>query len=117
MGEKKHIIGTLDHACRDMLFEILSVNATGEIRRRLLDMGLVKGSLIRVVRKAPLGDPMEIMVNGFLLTLRLEEAKTIQVKLVDEGQEHPFEQHFRHGGGRHGRHRWFHRFFNPYGNN
>lgn len=117
MEGKQHIEGSLDHACTDMLVEILSVNATGEIRRRLLDMGLVKGSLIRVIRKAPLGDPIEIMVNGFLLTLRLEEAKTIQVRLIDEVPERPYGRHFRHGRGRHERHRWFHRFFNPYSKN
>lgn len=116
MESNPTIEGTLDHACRDMLLEVLSVNAAGEIRRRLLDMGLVKGSLIRVIRKAPLGDPVEIMLNGFLLTLRLEEAKTVHVKLIETGSDHPFGHRFRHGRGRHGRN-WFRRLFYPYGNN
>lgn len=61
--------------------EIKKITATGEIRRRLLDMGLVSGTRFRVLRVAPLGDPIEIYVKGFLLSLRKEEAYDI---VVDE---------------------------------
>lgn len=64
--------------------EVLSNDAKGHIRRRLLDMGLVKGEEFTVVRKAPLGDPIEIKINGFLLTLRMKEANLVFVRLEDE---------------------------------
>jgi len=58
---------------------ISGFTAMGEVRKRLIDMGLVRGCSFEVVRKAPLGDPIEIKVNGFLLSLRLEEARHIIV--------------------------------------
>jgi ferrous iron transport protein A len=64
--------------------EILSVKALGEIRRRLLDMGVTKGLKIKVIRKAPLGDPIEISFKGCHLTLRLEEAAQINVVKIGE---------------------------------
>ncbi len=63
--------------------EIMSTEAKGDIRKRLLDMGLVKGQKLLVIRKAPLGDPLEIKLNGFYLSLRLDEAKYIFVKTLD----------------------------------
>jgi len=61
---------------------IRAVNATGEIRRRLLDMGLFPGIKFRVLRIAPLGDPIVIKVRGFDLSLRLEEASQIRVEKI-----------------------------------
>jgi len=55
-------------------------------RRRLVEMGLVKGTQIRVQRIAPLGDPMEIRLKGYSLSLRMREAHHIIVQRVqDEG--------------------------------
>jgi Fe2+ transport system protein FeoA len=59
---------------------IVRMNVTGEIKRRLLDMGLVKGTSIMVERVAPLGDPIEVKVKGYMLSLRKEEAKNIEVE-------------------------------------
>ena len=61
---------------------IASVGATGAIRQRLLDMGIVKGSMITVERYAPLRDPLHIKVKGYSLALRVAEAKMIQVTSV-----------------------------------
>ncbi len=61
--------------------EIISVHAKGEIRRRILDMGIVSGVKFKVIRVAPLGDPIEIHLRGFNLTLRKEEASGITVLL------------------------------------
>ncbi len=60
--------------------EILSIQAKGEIRRRILDMGLLPGVKFKVERVAPLGDPIEIRLKGFRLSLRKEEAALITVK-------------------------------------
>ncbi len=59
---------------------IINVGGKGEIRRRLLDMGIVSGAIVEVQRIAPLGDPVQIKVKGYDLALRKEEAKNIQVE-------------------------------------
>ena len=59
---------------------VSAVNARGEIAQRLVDMGLVKGTHFKVLRKAPLGDPLEIQMKGFLLALRLKEADCVSVE-------------------------------------
>jgi len=61
---------------------ILKVGGSGSVRRRLMDMGLVTGCEILVERVAPLGDPIEVKVKGYHLTLRKEEAAKIQVEVV-----------------------------------
>lgn len=66
--------------------KVVKMDAGGEIRQRLIDMGLVRGAAIKLIRKAPLGDPIEVILNGFYLSLRLEEARHIYVKLVKIGQ-------------------------------
>ena len=55
------------------------INTKGELRKRLLDMGFIKGVKVKVVRKAPLGDPIELNLKGFFLSLRLAEADQIIV--------------------------------------
>lgn len=59
---------------------ITAVDANGEIAQRLVDMGLIKGTQFKVLRKAPLGDPLEIKMGGFLLALRLTEAECVTVE-------------------------------------
>ncbi|MFC1752882.1 ferrous iron transport protein A [Thermoproteota archaeon] len=83
---------------------IIAVKAEGEIRRRLLDMGLVKGVCFRIIRTAPLGDPIEIYLKGFHLTLRINEAQTIFVEKIGvHGDNKPmgwgfgFGRRHRHG--------------------
>ena len=61
---------------------IVKIGGTGSIRRRLLDMGLVSGSDIEMERVAPLGDPIEIKVKGYNLSLRKQEAASIQVEVA-----------------------------------
>lgn len=52
------------------------------LRRRLLDMGLTPNTQVEVIRFAPLGDPMELEVRGYALTLRKSDAKLIEVAHV-----------------------------------
>ncbi len=54
------------------------------LRLRLLDMGLVPETAVTVTKLAPLGDPMEIFLRGYRLTLRIEDAKKIAVRLSEE---------------------------------
>ena len=60
--------------------KIVRIKGGGSIHRRLLDMGLVSGSEVEVERVAPLGDPIEVRVKGYHLTLRNFEAETILVE-------------------------------------
>ena len=62
--------------------KIVKVGGRGGVHRRILDMGVVSGTLVEVQRVAPLGDPIEIRVRGYNLTLRKEEAANIQVEVV-----------------------------------
>jgi Fe2+ transport system protein FeoA len=60
---------------------IVKIGGKGPIRRRLLDMGMVAGSEVELQRVAPLGDPVEVKVKGYNLTLRKEEAATVEVEV------------------------------------
>ena len=59
------------------------VGGSPRLRRRILDMGLVKGTRVKVVRAAPLKDPMEFQTSGYDLTLRRDEARNIIVEVVE----------------------------------
>ncbi|MFO7983496.1 MAG: FeoA family protein [Desulfuromonadales bacterium] len=65
---------------------IASVNAQGEINRRLRDMGLTPGTTVEVVGRAPLRDPVALRVRDFVLTLRNNEADYIMIEKV-EGEQ------------------------------
>lgn len=58
---------------------IKSVEGQGALRQRILDMGLTKGTLVHVLKLAPLGDPMEISIRGYELSLRNAEAEQILI--------------------------------------
>ncbi|MCD4672668.1 MAG: FeoA domain-containing protein [Anaerolineaceae bacterium] len=61
---------------------VVSVGSKGPVKRRMMDMGLVPGSEVSVLRVAPLGDPIEFRVKGYSLSLRKSEAKDIIVEVV-----------------------------------
>ena len=65
---------------------IRSIKADGEMGQRLRDMGLVPGTRITVQGRAPLYDPVALRVMGFTLTLRNNEADTIEVDIAGEGE-------------------------------
>jgi Fe2+ transport system protein FeoA len=60
---------------------IVKVGGERAVRRRILDMGVVKGAEIEAVRAAPLGDPIEFLIKGYNLSLRKSEAQQIQVEV------------------------------------
>ncbi|MBQ9032318.1 MAG: ferrous iron transport protein B [Parasporobacterium sp.] len=64
--------------------KILKVNGSGALRQHILDMGVIPGADVETVRFAPMGDPMEIRIHGYELTLRLEEARNILIEEVAE---------------------------------
>ena len=60
---------------------ITKVGGDGELRCRLLDMGLIPKTRVKIVKFAPLGDPVELYLRGYALTIRLENAKLIEVEV------------------------------------
>lgn len=60
---------------------IRKIGGKGAIRRRLMDMGLVRGVSIERVKAAPMGDPIEYLVRGYHLSLRKAEAELVEVEL------------------------------------
>ncbi|MCD8286944.1 MAG: ferrous iron transport protein A [Clostridia bacterium] len=60
---------------------IVKVAGEGKIRRRLFDMGVTPGAEVTMKKKAPLGDPIEVTLRGYELTLRKVEAACVEVEL------------------------------------
>ncbi|MBQ6390999.1 MAG: ferrous iron transport protein A [Eggerthellaceae bacterium] len=58
---------------------VVKLNDVGEIRRRIMDMGITKGATISVRKIAPLGDPIDVTVRGYHLSLRRSDAENIEV--------------------------------------
>lgn len=63
---------------------ILTVGGEGDLRCHLLDMGLIPHTEVTVRKIAPLGDPMELYLRGYTMTLRKEDAARIEVRTVEE---------------------------------
>lgn len=61
---------------------VTAVGGQGALRRHFLDMGLIPGAEVKMIKLAPMGDPMELQIHGYELTLRLEDAKNIEIDSV-----------------------------------
>lgn len=61
---------------------VTQINTKGALKRRLVDMGITPGVTVTVRKVAPLGDPIEINLRGYELTIRKSEAKTIDVETI-----------------------------------
>lgn len=59
---------------------VVKLHGEGAVRRRIMDMGLTKGTEVFVRKVAPIGDPIELSVRGYELSIRKDEAATIEVK-------------------------------------
>ena len=59
---------------------VTAINGDPDLRRRLLEMGICSGTQVQVVRRAPLGDPIEFRLRGYSLSLRSEQAKFVQIQ-------------------------------------
>jgi ferrous iron transport protein A len=71
---------TLDSLRPGERSRVVGVGGEGDAVRRLMDLGLIRGTTVEVVRTAPLGDPIEVRLRGFMLTLRRSEAEHITVE-------------------------------------
>ena len=66
---------------------VLTVGGEGELRQHLLDMGIIPGTEVKVIKYAPLGDPIEVYLHGYELTLRLADAAQIEVNPASRAVE------------------------------
>lgn len=69
-------LNNLGIGCQGM---VVSVTGDATLRRRLLEMGFCNGATVEVIRRAPLGDPIEFRLRGYCLSLRDEQARHVQV--------------------------------------
>lgn len=67
--------------------KIVSVGGEGSLRNRLIDMGLIPHTELTLRKVAPMGDPIEIHIRGYELTLRLDDAAKIEVELLNNKQK------------------------------
>ena len=58
---------------------ITEVGGEGALRQHFLDMGVIPGAEVTLIKYAPMGDPMELLIHGYTLTLRLDDAKKIGI--------------------------------------
>lgn len=63
--------------------KISKISVSGALKRRLMDMGVVPGADVRVEKVAPLGDPIEVRIKSYALSLRLGEARQIEVEAIN----------------------------------
>ena len=65
---------------------IKKVEGEGRLRRRLFDMGVTPGATVYLRKKAPLGDPLEVTIRGYELTLRKSEAKLVFLEVKEDAK-------------------------------
>ena len=73
-------MSTLKEAKIGATVTVKKLNGEGAVKRRIMDMGITKGTSIYVRKTAPLGDPVEVTVRGYELSLRKADAEMIEVK-------------------------------------
>ena len=77
---KRYIMRTLKDVKIGETVRVTKVGGEGALKRRIMDMGITKGVTIKVMKMAPLGDPIEITVRGYELTLRKADCEKIEVE-------------------------------------
>ena len=73
---------TLKEAKIGSTVTVKKINGTGALKRRIMDMGITRGAQIYVRKVAPLGDPIEVTVRNYELSLRKEDAANIEVEFI-----------------------------------
>lgn len=76
MAEKR-----LDEMDRGEKGKVIEISSCGSLRSKIMDMGIVRGAEIEMVRRAPLGDPLEFLLKGYKLTLRKVEAANVLLEV------------------------------------
>ena len=63
-------------------YEVIKINGKGPLKRRIMDMGITKGAQIYIRKVAPLGDPVQINLRNYELSIRREDAELIEIKEI-----------------------------------
>ena len=75
---------TLKDAKVGQTVKVIKLTGTGPVKHRIMDMGITRNQLIHVRKVAPLGDPIEVTVRSYELSVRKADCEMIQVELVEE---------------------------------
>jgi len=75
-------MNTLKEASVGQTLKVIKLHGEGSVKRRIMDMGIIKGATLSVRKVAPLGDPIEITVRGYELSIRKDDAAIIEVESV-----------------------------------
>lgn len=75
---------TLDQLLPGMSGKITVVHGEGLLRRRLLEMGLTPKTIVKVRKVAPMGDPIELYLRSYVLTIRKDDAAMIEVEVIND---------------------------------
>lgn len=78
---------TLNEFAPGAMLEITKLTGSGAVKRRIMDMGLTRGTRLYIRKVAPLGDPLELTVRGYELSLRKADAVMIEVREAGSSQE------------------------------
>ena len=79
---------TLRQARIGQTVKVVKLHGAGAVKRRIMDMGITRGVEVYVRKVAPLGDPIEVTVRGYELSLRKADAEMIEIKdMAEEGSE------------------------------
>lgn len=78
---------TLNEFAPGAMLEITKLTGSGAVKRRIMDMGLTRGTRLYIRKVAPLGDPLELTVRGYELSLRKADAVMIEVREAGPTQE------------------------------
>lgn len=70
---------TLDELDKNRIASIIQIDATGVLLQKLYDMGFIEGTKIKLIRKSPLNDPIEVEILSYNISLRVKEAQSIRV--------------------------------------
>lgn len=65
---------------------VVNVGGEGQLRKRFLDLGITKGTRVTMARIAPFGDPVEIQLRGYRLTLRKSEAAIVEIEPAEDSE-------------------------------
>lgn len=77
---------TLNLAAINTWAEVMDIKASGELRRRFLDLGIILGTKIKVLYRSSFGDPTAYLIRGSVMAIREDEAKFIKIKSINEGR-------------------------------
>lgn len=73
-------MATLRDAKKGATVTVTKINGEGAVKRRIMDMGITKGVEVKIIKVAPLGDPIELLVRGYELSIRKADADMIEIR-------------------------------------